>query len=169
MNLFDFALKMELDGEKFYRGLAEKAEFSDLKTVLAGLAEDERRHYKIIQSVQQQSLNFIEADPALSKRDNVFAAGAKKGLAADNKELFFAQLRGEQIDAYRAALQKEKESVELYGKLGEETKRPAEKDICAKLKAEEEKHAAVIENIIDMLNHVHDWVDAPEFNHQDEF
>jgi hypothetical protein len=30
---------------------------------------------------------------------------------------------------------------------------------------EEEKHVAAIDGIIEMLNHVSDWVEAAEFNH----
>ena len=167
MNIFDFALKMELDGEKYYRDLAERVSFDKLKTVVEGLAEDERRHYKMIQSVQQQTFNLVEANPALSKTDNVFAIDNEAALA--NKKFFIEKLKGEQIEAYQAALMKEKESVELYSKLKENAKNREEKIICEKLMHEEEKHVEVLENIIDMLNHVHDWVDAPEFNHQDNY
>jgi rubrerythrin len=169
MDIFDFALKMESDGEKYYRDLAEKVSLSELKYVLEGLAEDEQRHHKIIQSLQRQTANFVEADPALQKTGHVFAGGKYKGSVLDNKELFIAKLKGQQLDVYQAALTKEKESVELYGKLGENAKGREEKIICEKLRREEEKHVEVIEDIIDMLNHVHDWVDAPEFNHQDVY
>jgi len=167
MDIFAFALKMELDGEKYYQDLAEKVSFAELKTVLAGLAEDERRHYQIIQSVQQQTLNRVAVNPVLSKTRNVFTVA--KEAALDNKGLLIAQLKGEQIDAYRAALVKETESVALYSQLKDSAEKQEEKIICEQLMLEEEKHVEVIENIIDMLNHVHDWVDAPEFNHRDVY
>ncbi|MDR3588192.1 MAG: ferritin family protein [Negativicutes bacterium] len=166
MDIFDFALKMELDGEKFYRDLAGKTSFAELKPVLEGLAEDEKRHYQIIQSVQQQTLHFIEADPALANLDNVFSKS--KGVVPGDKE-FVSRLKGEQTDAYRAALEKEKESVELYGKLGANAKGAEERTICNRLRQEEEKHVELLEDIIDMLNHVHDWVDTAEFNNPDAY
>jgi len=165
MDIFDFALKMELDGEKYYRDLAERVKYDDLKKVLEGLAEDEQRHYKIIELAQKQTLNYIEADPSLSKIQNVFTITRNKDFVPVNQELI-AKLKDEQMDVYRAALVKEKESVELYKRLKENAKRQEEKIICEKLMHEEEKHVEVIDNIIEMLNQVHDWVESAEFNHQ---
>jgi rubrerythrin len=167
MDAFEFALKMELDGEKYYRDLAERAKYDDLKKVLEGLAEDEQRHYQIIQLAQNQTLQNIEANPSLSKIQNVFVIHKNKEFLSDNKE-FIAKLKDEQSDVYRAALVKEKESVKLYKKLKESSERHEEKRIFETLMHEEEKHVEVIENIIDMLNSVNDWVEAAEFNHKED-
>ncbi len=161
MDIFDFALQMELDGEKYYRDLAEKVKHDDLKKVLEGLAEDEQRHYKIIQLAQSQTFNSI-ADSSLSSIPNVFSRNKDEAFVPE-KDLI-AKLKDEQSDVYRAALLKEEESVALYRKLQEDSKQPEAKLIFEKLMQEEEKHVEVIENIIDMLNHVNDWVEAAEFN-----
>jgi rubrerythrin len=164
MNIFDFALKMEVDGEKYYRDLAESVKYDDLKKVLEGLADDEQRHYKIIQSAQNQTFSYVE-NPTLSKVHNVFSVSKNEPALPTND--FIAKLKDEQINVYRAALVKEKESVQLYKKLKENAQRHEEKIICEKLMQEEEKHVEVIEDIIEMLNHVNDWVESAEFNHQD--
>lgn len=167
MNVFEFALQMELDGEKYYRDLAERVNYDDLKKVLEGLAEDEQRHYQIIQLAQNQTVQHIEANPSLKKIQNVFATHKNKEFFTNNNELI-AKLKDEQSDVYRAALVKEKESVELYSKLSEQSEKQEEKKVFATLMQEEEKHVEVIENIIDMLNNVNDWVEAAEFNHKDD-
>ncbi len=161
MDVFDFALQMELDGEKYYRDLAEKVKHDDLKKVLEGLAEDEQRHYKIIQLAQSQTFHSI-ADSSLNSIPNVFSRNKDKAFVPE-KELI-AKLKDEQSDVYRAALLKEEESVALYKKLQEDSKQPEAKRIFEKLMQEEKKHVEVIENIIEMLNHVNDWVEAAEFN-----
>lgn len=166
MNIFDFALKMELDGEKYYRDFAGKTKDDDLKKVLIGLAEDEKRHYEIIQLAQNQTFKFIQADPALAKIKNVFADNTE--LVGDKKAII-AKLKDEQFDYYQAALVKENQSVELYQKLKETVDDPDGKAICEKLIHEEEKHVEVLDNIIEMLNHVNDWVESAEFNHQDNY
>ena len=166
MNIFDYALKMELDGEQYYRQLAEQVQYEDLKKVFYGLAEDEQRHYKIIQAVQNETAEKLKENPLLNTVQNVFVINAKP--LKDNQELI-ARLKSEQIDVYRAALEKEKESVALYSKLKDELTGQEEKAVCTKLMLEEEKHVEVIDNIIDMLNHVNDWVEAAEFNHQDVY
>lgn len=161
MNLWEFALKMELDGEKYYWELAEKTEYEDLKKVLAALAAAEKRHYKTIQSIQSQSAPLSESASPLTGIQNVFAVGGK--FVADN-ETSVAKLKAEQIDLYQAALAKEKESVDLYKKLYEQVATSQEKSICQQFILEEENHAAIFDDIIDMLNHVNDWVESAEFN-----
>ncbi len=165
MNIFDFALKMELDGEEYYRDLAGKTKYDDLKKVLLGLAEDEKRHYEIIQLAQNQTFKYIEADPSLAKLKNVFADNKE---SQDKNELI-AKLKDEQFDFYQAALVKEHESVELYQKLKASIETSEGKAICEKLIHEEEKHVESLDNIIEMLNHVNDWVESAEFNHQDSY
>ncbi|MBU2700068.1 rubrerythrin [Sporomusaceae bacterium BoRhaA] len=166
MNIFEFALKMELDGEKYYRDLAEKTRYDDLKKVLIGLAEDEKRHYEIIQLAKNQTFQYIEADPSLTNIKNVFADNTE--LFGEKKE-FIAKLKDEQFDYYQAALVKENESVKLYQNLKESVENPVGKAICEELIHEEEKHVEVLDSIIEMLNHVNDWVESAEFNHQDNY
>lgn len=163
MNIFDFALQMELDGEKYYRHLAEKAKYDDLKKVLEGLADDEQRHYQIIQLAQSQNFKHIAPDPSLSKIQNVFVSSSKS-ISSDNKEII-AKLKDEQLDVYREALIKEKESVALYRQLQEKAQNQDEKEIFGKLMEEEEKHVDVLDTIIELLNHTSDWVESAEFNH----
>nr|WP_092074677.1 ferritin family protein [Dendrosporobacter quercicolus]NSL47647.1 ferritin family protein [Dendrosporobacter quercicolus DSM 1736]SDN08132.1 Rubrerythrin [Dendrosporobacter quercicolus] len=164
MDIFDFALKMELDGEKFYRELADKVQYDDLKAALIGLAEDEQRHYDIILAAKNKTLHHINADLSLTKIQNVFN-GNPAFLKDDD---IVAKLRHEQMDVYRAALAKEHESVKLYRELQEKAATAEGKSICGKLVQEEEKHVEVLEDIIQMLNHVNDWVESAEFNLKEE-
>jgi len=165
MNIFDFALKMELDGENYYRELAAKAKCQGLKVVLGGLADDEQRHYKIVQALQNRSVNpYLAADPAVSNARNGFEPGMNKTFIPKDKDSI-AKLKAEQLDLYQAALLKEEESIQTYKKLKETAGQQVEKDSIEKLVHEEEKHAEVLGNIIQMLNHANEWVESAEFNH----
>ena len=165
MNIYDFALKMELDGEQFYLQQAAKVAHADLKVVLKGLAEDEQRHYRIVQQLQNQKRVFIEPDPAISAARSIFElAGNKPFIPKDQDSI--AKLKDEQRDVYQAALRKEEESVRLYKELKESAELQAEKDILEKLVHEEESHAEVLGNIIEMFNRSREWVESAEFHHQ---
>jgi rubrerythrin len=167
VDVFDFALQMELDGEKYYREQAQKVQHDDLKIVLEGLADDELRHYKIIQSARNQVFTYVEADPSLSRTKNVFVSYKDDEAVLKNKPTI-ARLKDEQIDIYRAALVKEEESVALYKKMQDEAKDPEEKAVFARLMKEEEGHVEVIDTIVEMLNHVRDWSQSAEFNRPEE-
>ena len=45
MDVFDFAMKMELQGKAFYETQAALTQIIGLKTVFTGLAADEQKHY----------------------------------------------------------------------------------------------------------------------------
>lgn len=164
MNLFDFALTMELDGEAYYKELAAKAAHPDLKAVLAGLAAEERRHHDIIKAAQGGAWGTVPEQSVLSAVRNVFA---DKTFDLADQERTIPRLKAESIDLYRAALDKEQESVSLYQELGQQAASPEEKALCQKLLEEEKGHVEVIDNIIEMLNRVQDWVESAEFNHQE--
>ena len=72
MGVFDFALKMELDGEQYYREHATQAKYADLKTVLIGLAEDEKRHFAIVESLQKKKATPTSRQILLSANSEMF-------------------------------------------------------------------------------------------------
>jgi rubrerythrin len=165
MNVLDFALKMELDGEQYYRKQAEKVKYEDLKVVLEALADDEHRHYEIVQALQHPVNNHNAVDSSVSKVKNVFELSKNKEFIPKDKESI-AKFKDEQLDVYLAALLKEEESVKLYKKMLETAEGQYNKGIIEKLVHEEELHAQVLGNIIEMFNRTNEWVESPEFNHQ---
>ena len=165
MNALDFALKMEQDGEQYYRKQAKKVKHEGLKVILEALADDEHRHYGIVQALQHPADNHPAVDASMSKVKNVFEIGKNKEFIQTDKESI-AKLKDEPLDIYLAALLKEEESVKLYKKMQETAEGQSNKSIFEKLVHEEEQHVQVLGNIIEMFNHVNEWVESPEFSHQ---
>ena len=60
MRSYEFAIRMELDGEKYYMEQAEKHKNSGLYTIFLTLAKDERKHAQILE-------DRMKHDPDLSK------------------------------------------------------------------------------------------------------
>ena len=52
MDIFDFAAKMELDGKEYYEKLAKDTAIAGLAVIFGRLAEDEQKHYDVIQSLK---------------------------------------------------------------------------------------------------------------------
>ena len=52
MDIFEYAMQMELDGEAYYRQLAQKVPNKGLKAILSMLADDEVKHYNAIEKVR---------------------------------------------------------------------------------------------------------------------
>lgn len=146
-NVFDFALRRELDSELYYRQIAAIVKYEELEVILEGLAEDEQRHYEIVRMLKKQSPEYLKINSDLEKI--TVARGMDRGnecLSIDQNTI--ASERDEQMDLYRAALHKEEQSVQLYKKLKAATDQQAQKDIIAGLIQEEERHVEVLGNII---------------------
>ncbi len=50
MDIFDYAIQMEKDGEKYYREIAGKTNNKGLATIMNMLADEEVRHIQIIEN-----------------------------------------------------------------------------------------------------------------------
>jgi len=164
MDIFAYALQMELDGETYYTKLAKNAGYKDLEIVFLDLAKAEKNHYEIIKAARDAGHYTFTPEPVLNL-PNVFAFPDE--LKEKSPE-WLAQWKKEQVDVYQAALLKEQQSVDLYRDLKIKVTMVEEKDICDRLILEEIKHVHVIEDLIEMLNHVNDWVEAAEFNPKDD-
>jgi len=51
MNIFEYAMQMEKDGEDYYRQLAQQTVNKGMRTILAMLADEEVKHYNVLESV----------------------------------------------------------------------------------------------------------------------
>ena len=167
MDIFEFALQLESDSEQYYLEQAEKAKYDDLKVVLQGLAADEQRHYKILEAMRNQFQ--LPVNDTRGKRKSTVFDSFEQDFAKLKEVISIENLKDEQVDLYRVALSKENESVALYKKMKAATDDVERQKAFDILIAEEQHHVEVLDGIINMLNHVHDWVESAEFNHKDDY
>ncbi len=157
MDILVYAIKMELDGEKYYKEQAELNRENSLYKVFLDLAKDESDHAKILED-KARGLFYRPNAPVHSSVKNVFA-----GLSG-KKEIQCCQ---EQVDVYKAALEKEKQSIDLYKKLASES--GSDSELYNFLIAQEEEHCEVIEELIKISNRPKEWVESAEFGEREEY
>ncbi|MCD6322774.1 MAG: ferritin family protein [Clostridiales bacterium] len=158
MNILEFAVNMEKEGEAFYRSQAKENEGGNLFKVFSILADDEKQHAKILSGLlknEKTELSYSE----ISNVSGVFKDFFKKDI----------KLKPVQLDIYRKALKKETESINLYIKLLEETSEPNEMEIFDYLIKQEELHHTAIEDIIYHLEKAESWVESAEFGTREEY
>jgi rubrerythrin len=71
MNIFEYAMQMEKDGENYYRQLAEKVNNKGIKTILTMLADEEVKHYNALVKIQTKESGMAET-AILADARNVF-------------------------------------------------------------------------------------------------
>lgn len=160
MNIFEYAMQMEKDGEEYYRQLAQQTDNKDLGAILTMLADEEVRHYNTIEKMQTAEPYMTETT-ILTDAKNIFVQIKESG------ESFDFDIR--QADLYRKAQDIEKQNQEFYTEKADEVTEKYQKELFVKLADEERKHYFLLENIIELVSRPAYWVENAEFSHFEEY
>ncbi|MEM5818216.1 MAG: ferritin family protein [Desulfitobacterium hafniense] len=161
MNALEFAIKMELDGERYYREQAVINQGNSLRAIFLMLADDEKMHAQILEK-KAKNLNYtLEPNETLATAKNVF--NDKDRIKNEIKEIL------SQIDVYRAALDNEKESILLYQKCSSEAADGETKTLFDYLILQEKEHYAILEQLTALLSRSEEWVEDAEFGLREDY
>src|SRR5665648_176410 len=107
MNIYKYAMKMEKDSENYYRELANKTGDVGLRNILKMLADDEVKHYNIIQQMMKTDITAELAETnILENAKNIF-------IKIKGKKIVF-DFDLPQINFYRQAQKIEEKSYKFY-------------------------------------------------------
>jgi len=151
MKILEYATKMEIDGEKFYKQQAANNKDSKLASVFMSLANDEKKHAEII----KEKLGNVE----LTLDEKTLNGG--KNVFTNAEGLDYEKGFTEQSDIYEIALEMEAKSIDLYKNLLKNN--PESTEIFDFLIAQEEKHYKLIEEMVVLVNRPNEWVESAEF------
>lgn len=160
MDVFDFAMKMELQGKACYESLASTTKVPGLKTIFLGLAADEQKHYEILRGLKEGSEWSMTESPMLERARSVF-----NELLTDKERL--GELY-EDLDGYRLGLKVEADSVNLYEDMAKKEQDPETVQLYLRLANEEKKHFNIIENIYDFVMRPKYYLEWREFSNLHE-
>lgn len=155
MNVLEFAINMELDGEKYYNDQAKNTKDTALQTIFLILAKDEKFHAETLQKKSNKLSFELQPNETLSETKNLF--NGIKNFKSEIKQI------PDQLDLYRVALEKEKESINLYEKFLLESSDDESKKLFAYLIKQEKDHYEILEELVSQLNKSEDWVESAEF------
>jgi rubrerythrin len=159
-NIIEYAMKMEKDGEDYYRQLAQQTGNSGLKTILTMLADEEVKHYNVLEKIKSQKTQIAESG-ILTDAKNIFAQIKESG------ENFDFDIN--QADLYKKARDIEKKSQDFYAEKAGEVTEESQKELFLKLVVEEKKHYVLLDNIIDFISRPEQWLENAEFFHLEDF
>ena len=164
MNIFDFAMQMEKDGEAYYRELRQQTNSAGLKNIFAMLAEEEVKHYRVVEQLRNHIDNpqLAEAD-LLTNVKNVFVK-----MQQDEPRLKFA---GQELDLYRKARDIEEASRKFYLEKSAAAEQEDQKQLLRRLAQEEDKHLRIMENIVEFVSRPEpgQWLENAEWYHLEEY
>lgn len=161
MNVYDFAMKMELDGKAYYEQLAAATKIVGLRNIFQVLAEDEQKHYEIFQALKNQETPAMGESTALENARNVFEKViAEKSVGGSARD---------DLEGYQHAMKLEAESFRFYEEVALHTPDPGIKQLLSRIAGEERKHFNILQNVFDFVNAPNQFLAWAEFSNLDEF
>jgi rubrerythrin len=161
MDIFEFGMKMEEDGEAFYREIAEKSADKGMKAILTLLADSEVKHYNVLKKMKEHSETGLDAVTLMPEVKNVFEQ------MKDDKGDLDADVS--QVEMYSKAREIELKSEVFYREQADAAEAPAARDIFVQLADEEKEHAVILDNICDMLSRPDAWMENAEWRNMGEY
>ena len=161
MDIWEYAISLEQDGEKYYREQAEINKNNSLHEVCLILANEENRHAQLlIQRMNEVPVELIEED-SLFKSERIF------------KDIDNFKMNGKdipsQLDFYRFAKEKEEQSIRLYTNYLSQDINSYEKELVKYLIHQEQKHAEILDELALLLRNGEEWVESAEFGNRKEY
>lgn len=164
MNVFDFAMKMEIDGKAYYEGLAARTEVPGLRRIFTLLAQDEQKHFETFRDMKSGMSPLMVDSATLDTAKTIFTEMqadedfARRSITANDVEL----------DAYKHAMKIEDDSVRLYTDAARKEQDPERRALLLRIVAEEEAHYNIVENIYDFVLRPHYFLQWREFSNLTE-
>jgi len=160
MDIFEFAMKMEKDGEGYYRELAKKSSTPGLGNIFTMLAKAEVVHYEIFRKMKENEKVKVTDTKILSQVKNVFET-MKEEKAMESSLT--------QTELYHKAVEAEKRSREFYLSKAAEVKDPDQQKILHTIADEEKKHYLILQELVDFVSSPQTWLENPEWYHLEEY
>jgi len=161
MDIFEFAMQKEKYSENYYRELAGKTANKGLQNILKMLADEEMKHYKVVQQMRKETPEKITDMKVLTNAKEVFEK------MRESTEKFNFDIS--ELQLYEKAKYIEQESKQFYLEKADEVDNPDQKEIFKKLAEQEQKHFIILENICDFVAKPQSFLENAEFHHMEDY
>jgi rubrerythrin len=150
MNALQIAKKMETDAIKFYKEASEKTKNPVGRKMFMSITEDEKHHLEIIsQLIKGLHITLKDVSP-IKNIKTIFETMKDQMMER-------VEATSDELEAFKIAMQMEKEGVEFYKKALKEAKTDKEKKLFEKLIKEEQQHYDIFANTHFFLSDSGSW------------
>lgn len=150
MNATEIAIRMQTDAIKFYTEAAEKTKNPVGKQMFLTIVEDEKRHLETLSQIFK-GLNITVQDVSPMENIRTVFESMKSGMMKR------VEATMDELEAFKIAMQMEKEGVEFYKKAAAQAKTEKEKTLFERLIKEEQEHYNIFANTYFFLSDTGSW------------
>ena len=165
MNIYQFAMQLEKDGENYYRLLAKESTVPGLSRIFLMLADEEVKHYNVIERLSRKETNPQLAEAKVLENVTILFGS----MRAAKEELHIDTTKA--ASAYRKACTVEEVSQKFYLEKADLVEDGHERQIFLRLAKEEGNHLRIMENIVEFVSRPEpgNWLENAEWHHLDEY
>jgi rubrerythrin len=166
MGIYEFALQMEKDGERYYRELMKESTSAGLKRIFELLADEEVKHYALI-----EQLHLKNHTPQLEENGQILKNVKNIFIEMKNSKDDWHFDATKAIAAYKKAAEIEEKSKRFYLEKAAEVSDEEARRLLNQLAKEEEKHMHIMENLVEFVSRPEpgNWLENAEWHHLDEY
>lgn len=161
MDVFDYAMQLEKDGESYYREGAARSASAGMKKIMTTLADAEVRHYDVFRQMKEGQAVSVPEATILKDVKNIFVSmreqGGLEGVGTSETEF------------YRKAQDIEKKTEDFYLEKASQVEDAAQKETFLRVAKEENKHYFILEQIIQFVSRPEQWLENAEWYHLEEY
>lgn len=150
MDALEMAVKMETDAIRFYTEAAKKTKYPAGKKMFETISQDEKRHLNMISRIIKGLQVTVKDVSPMKNMKTVFESMKKEMMQK-------AAATTDELEAFKIAMQMEKEGVEFYKKTLAKAKKEKEKALLERLIVEEQQHYAIFSNSYQFMANTGSW------------
>lgn len=169
MNIYQFAMQMEKDGEEYYRQLARETTVPGLSKIFTMLADEEVKHYEVVERLSRKEKAPQQAESEiLNNVKNIFIEMRAEGLEK-NKQLHIDSTAAS--ESCRNALVTEEDSEKFYREKAEQADDEHERQIFTRLAGEELNHQRIVGTLLEFVARPEpgNWLENAEWFHLEPY
>lgn len=155
MNVYEYAMKVEKEGEAYYREMAAAATNAGLKRIFTMLADEEVKHYNVFKNMMKKEDMDLDQLDLITDTQTIFQT-----LTEEKDNVTY---NADQVQYYKDAIAREENSHNFYADKAAELDNEKQKKIFLHIAKEEIKHKQILEEIVAFLEEPADWVCSAEF------
>jgi rubrerythrin len=161
MDVLEYAMNMERDGESYYREQAEGMKTPGAARFFTLLADEEHRHYELFAELRAGKAPRPKSSFGSEVRSLFEALKAEGGL--------FQKADARILEVLTHGLEIENRSIKFYVAEMQKADDEPLKELLLFLKREEDKHYSFVSTLIDYTMKPQIWLEQAEFSHWDEY
>ena len=156
MDVYEYAMNMEVAGEKFYRDLAGATNHPGLRRVMIMLADEEVKHYQMIKAMKKTGKVETPTHGLFDDAKHIFEKAMEENPDAkvDEKEEEF----------YLRVAKMEADNGNFYAEKAATASDEKEKKFLEFLAEEERKHEYLMLNLLDFIKEPDHWIADAEWS-----